>query len=225
MKIFLKIFLINLFYFGLYVFHINLYSQQHLGIVSNFSKNININYYSYNIGFQYYSKLSKKYKLILFRENYFGLNNQHNLNIKTNIFTLLILKILFDSSKPHSYLTSNDRKKGTYSILLSLFFPNGVLFTTEYKNKFEYGIIISPFSIEYSRFSKNQEMSNYVFEIGIPVFIHSKKYQHFSVQFFTSYLKNLSSKSVTPPNFSNNNFSFRVNISYIFGIKLKNDDY
>lgn len=200
-----------------------LFSQKYIAVGSNWNKFMNNRYYSASIGIQYYTQVSEKYKMFLFREIYFGFNQPDGINLKLNLLTLSMLKLI-ELSVDNS---PNSNADGLFTFLLfSFLFPNGVLFTKEFRTTpLVYGIIIEPFSYEHWRFKNNKELNNYVCELGLPFYYRISKRDYISLQLFFGYHYNLAKSSVTPPSFSNNNFSFRINIAYIFGIKLKNNEY
>lgn len=222
MKKFFSIYWIN--FFLMLCFENYIHSQKHLGISCNQNNYLNKKIYTYSIGAQYYSRLSIKYKIILYRDCFIGISNYNKFCYKSNIITFLLIKYTEFAFKNSTTSIGRDYEGNFWAIFLSFLMPNGIICTKQWKNtQHEYGIIIAPFSYEYIRFPNNKELSNYVAEVGFPVFIHTKRNQHFSVQLYGGYNKNLASKNVRPENFENDNFSIRINFSYIWGVKKKNN--
>ncbi|GAB4206843.1 MAG: hypothetical protein Fur0023_17110 [Bacteroidia bacterium] len=182
-------------------------------------------YFSTTLGIQHYSQVSEKYKMFLFREIYFGFNKPDGINLKLNLLTVGVWKFIEPLLTQNSPTNYNNDGIGLF-LLFTFLFPNGILFTKEIGNTpLVSGIIIEPFSYDHWHFKNNNEINNYMCEFGFPFYYRISEKDYLSMQLFFAYQYNLSSPAVTPENFSNNNFSFRINIAYIFGIKLKSNEY
>lgn len=224
MKIYLKIFSDKILMLILQIIALSSIAQNHFGLLFNTTKNIQKNFYSYDIGVQYFSKLSVKYKIILYREFDMGINSYNKINVKANLLGILAFKYVESYYKATPIRNSDDGWPLQF-IVLGFIMPNGIMLTKKSNHSnIEYGIIFAPLFFEHNRFPNNKEMNNYSCELGFPIFIKTKRYQHFSIQLFTAYQKNLSSSNIRPANFSNDNFTIRINFSYIFGIS-KNQKY